>query len=83
MKASWSVSDEVISAFHLSTKAQRQRLLNAFNKITEFPANHEEYTELGRDGRLYSVARVSSWEFTYWIDSDHEVVHFVDTQRIS
>jgi hypothetical protein len=82
MTPRWSGTDDVFSAFNLHTKAQRARLLKAFNQIAEFPINHEDHTKLGPDGRIYSVARVTSWQFTYWIDSDHEVVRFVDLQRV-
>ncbi len=82
MKARWTVSDEVLLAFHRHTKAERERILRVFDQIAEFPANRADYEERGPDGRIYSVSYLRPWLVTFWIDPDKNLIRFVELEFV-
>jgi hypothetical protein len=81
VKSDWSAAERVLATFHGCTKRERERLMEMFEQIAAFPANHADRCEKGPDGRSYSVRKSGSWIVTWWIDTDHEMVWFVGLRR--
>ncbi len=82
MKPRWSVSGDVLAAFHRSGARERQQLLDLFNRIAEFPANSADYYDRGPTGRTYSVAQIKNWIVTYWVDPDGNEVRIVQLEFV-
>jgi hypothetical protein len=81
VKARWTVSDDVLEAFHRCTARERLQLIAHFRAITEFPDNSVHHTSRGAKGRPYLVAQAGKWEISYWIDAVGDYVHFESLQR--
>lgn len=80
MKRRWSVSDEVLAVFHGCTAAERQRLLECFERLATFPDQHADFHDRGIDGRDYLVAMFAPWILTYWVDPDGRVVRIIELE---